>query len=100
MRRLLTLLAAVAAGILVVPTAAQANHLHVVQVGSGACVTLAENGHERYVTLSAGIVPEHDRADDDGEPSSAPRPRASRPAEPGVDDRRLRQRCGSVCDHR
>jgi hypothetical protein len=50
MRRPLTLLAAVAAAGFVVPTA-QANHLHVVQLGNGACVILAENGHERYVTL-------------------------------------------------
>jgi hypothetical protein len=50
MRRLFTLLAAIAAGALV-PTTAQATHLHVIQVGNAACLILAENGHERFVTL-------------------------------------------------
>lgn len=50
MRRLFTLLAVVGASALVAP-AAEATHLHVIEVGNGACVILAESGQERFVTL-------------------------------------------------
>jgi hypothetical protein len=50
MRRfLITVVAALAA--MAFPTLAAADHLHVIQLGSGQCVVLAESGQERYVTL-------------------------------------------------
>lgn len=33
------------------PTAAFADHLHVIQLGNGQCVVLAQSGNERYVDL-------------------------------------------------
>lgn len=53
MRRLLMLFGAAAAAAALAPAAARANHLHVIQVGNGACVIVAQNGNERYVTLPA-----------------------------------------------
>jgi hypothetical protein len=50
MRRPIALVMALGATALL-PTAAQASHLHVIQVGNGACVIVAENGQERFVTL-------------------------------------------------
>jgi hypothetical protein len=50
MRRAAVFLAAVAAS-LGLPATAAGNHLHSVQIGSGACVVLAQYGGERYVTL-------------------------------------------------
>jgi hypothetical protein len=52
MRRTTALLAAIAAS-LGLPATAAGNHLHSVQTGNGACVILAQNGGERFVTLPA-----------------------------------------------
>jgi hypothetical protein len=50
MRRIAIALAITAAALLA-PAAAQANHLHVLLLGNGSCVILAQHGKERYVTL-------------------------------------------------
>ena len=50
MRRVTALLVAVSAS-LALPASAFGNHLHSVQTGTGACVVLAQNGGERFVTL-------------------------------------------------
>jgi len=49
----LTAVLAVSAAALTAPVSAQANHRHVIQVGNGSCVILAQAGHERFVTLPA-----------------------------------------------
>jgi hypothetical protein len=50
MRRTAITLSITAAALLA-PAAAQANHLHVLVLGDGSCVILAQHGNERYVTL-------------------------------------------------
>lgn len=50
MRGFLVVLA-VAVAAMVFPTLAFADHLHVIQLGNGQCVILAQNGNERYVDL-------------------------------------------------
>ena len=49
MRRRLALVCI--AGALAFPAAAAANHRHVLTTGSGACVVLAKQGQEPFVTL-------------------------------------------------
>jgi hypothetical protein len=51
MRLSVALLVSVALVALALPTTALANHLHVIQVGNGSCVVLAQQGNERYVVL-------------------------------------------------
>jgi hypothetical protein len=50
MRRAVIALSITAAALLA-PAAARADHLHVIQTGSGSCVILAQAGNERYLTL-------------------------------------------------
>ena len=50
MRRIAITLSVTAVALLA-PAAAQANHLHVLVLGNGSCVILAQQGNERYVTL-------------------------------------------------
>jgi hypothetical protein len=52
MRSATALAVALVAGVCL-PATAWSNHLHSVQTGTGACVVLAQNGGERYVTLPA-----------------------------------------------
>jgi hypothetical protein len=47
----LTIALSLATAALLAPAVAQADHVHVLQVGNGGCVILAQDGNERYVTL-------------------------------------------------
>ena len=49
--KLLGIAGFVAAAVLLVPSAAQATHRHVLVLGNGSCVILASEGNERFVTL-------------------------------------------------
>jgi hypothetical protein len=51
MKRLALLAPLTAAAVLAFPVAATATHLHVLVVGNGKCVVLAQDGNERWVEL-------------------------------------------------
>jgi hypothetical protein len=53
MRRLALLASLIAAAVLALPVPASATHLHVLIVGNGQCVVLAQDGNERWVQLPA-----------------------------------------------